>query len=40
MDYPRILLTMVLMLAVGMLAAFLPSFRSARQQIIDALGHV
>ncbi|PKM45770.1 MAG: ABC transporter permease [Gammaproteobacteria bacterium HGW-Gammaproteobacteria-1] len=40
MDYPRILLTMVLMLAVGMLAAFLPSFRSARQHIIDALGHV
>ncbi len=40
MDYPRILMTMGLMMAVGMLAAFLPSRRSARQPIIDALGHV
>lgn len=40
MDYPRILLTMGLMLAVGMLAAFLPARRSAQQPIIDALGHV
>ncbi|MES9853300.1 MAG: FtsX-like permease family protein [Candidatus Thiodiazotropha sp. L084R] len=40
MDYPRILVTLGLMLAVGLLAAFLPARRSTQQPIIDALGHV
>ena len=40
MDYRRTLFTLGLMLAVGMLAAYLPARRVARQPIIDALGHV
>lgn len=40
LDYGRILLTLVLMLAVGTLAAYLPARRAAKQPIIDALGHV
>lgn len=39
-DTPRILVTALLMVAVGALAAWLPARRAARQPIIAALGHV
>ncbi len=40
LDIPHILLTAMMMAAVGALAAWLPARRAARQPIIDALGHV
>lgn len=39
-DLGRTLFTLVLMLGVGTLAAWLPARRAARETIIDALGHV
>lgn len=40
LDVTRIILTFILMVAVGTLAAYLPARRAARQQIIESLGHV
>jgi putative ABC transport system permease protein len=40
LDLSRTLFTLVLMLVVGTLAAYLPARRAANQAIIDALGHV
>ena len=40
LDLSRTLFTLVLMLIVGTLAAYLPARRAAKQAIIDALGHV
>ena len=40
LDLSRTLLTLILMLVVGTLAAYLPARRAAKQAIIDALGHV
>jgi putative ABC transport system permease protein len=40
LDLSRTLFTLVLMLVVGTLAAYLPARRAAKQAIIDALGHV
>ena len=40
LDLSRTLFTMILMLVVGTLAAYLPARRAAKQAIIDALGHV
>ena len=40
MDVARIVFTFVLMGVVGTLAAYLPARRAAKQDIIDALGHV
>jgi putative ABC transport system permease protein len=39
-DFGRTLFTLILMLVVGTLAAWLPARRAAKQAIIDALGHV
>lgn len=40
LDLSRTLFTMILMLVVGTLVAYLPARRAAKQAIIDALGHV
>ena len=40
LDLRRTMFTMILMLVVGTLAAYLPARRAAKQAIIDALGHV
>ncbi|HET7833643.1 MAG TPA: FtsX-like permease family protein [Gallionella sp.] len=40
LDVIRMLFTLVLMVAVGTLAAWLPARRAAKQQIIESLGHV
>lgn len=40
LDTGRSLFTLLLMTAVGTLAAYLPARRASRQAIIDALGHV
>ncbi|TAJ83139.1 MAG: ABC transporter permease [Gallionellaceae bacterium] len=40
LDFGRTIFTLVLMLVVGTLAAYLPARRAAQQAIIDALGHV
>jgi putative ABC transport system permease protein len=40
LDLGRTLFTLILMLVVGTLAAYLPARRAAKQAIIDALGHV
>lgn len=40
MDFWRTIFTLVLMVVVGTLAAYLPARRAAKQAIIDALGHV
>ena len=40
MDFWRTMFTLVLMVVVGTLAAYLPARRAAKQAIIDALGHV
>ncbi len=40
LDFGRTLFTLILMLAVGTFAAWLPARRAARQAIVDALGHV
>jgi putative ABC transport system permease protein len=40
LDMSRTLFTMILMLVVGTLAAYLPARRASKQAIIDALGHV
>ncbi len=40
LDFGRTMFTLVLMLVVGTLAAYLPARRAAKQAIIDALGHV
>lgn len=40
LDTVRIAFTLVMMLLVGTLAAWLPARRAARQPVIDALGHV
>ncbi len=40
LDFGRTLFTLILMLVVGTLAAYLPARRAAKQAIIDALGHV
>lgn len=40
MDSQRMFLTLLLIIAVGSVAALLPARRAARQPIIDALGHV
>jgi len=39
-DFERTLFTLILMLVVGTLAAYLPARRAAQKAIIDALGHV
>jgi putative ABC transport system permease protein len=39
-DFRRTMFTLVLMMVVGTLAAYLPARRAAKQAIIDALGHV
>ncbi len=40
LDLSRTIFTLILMLVVGTLAAYLPARRAAKQAIIDALGHV
>jgi len=40
LDLHRTIFTMILMLVVGTLAAYLPAKRAAKQAIVDALGHV
>jgi putative ABC transport system permease protein len=40
MDSGRVIFTFVLMCIVGTLAAYFPARRAAKQDIIDALGHV
>lgn len=40
LDLGRTLFTLIMMLLVGTLAAYLPARRAARQPVIDALGHV
>jgi putative ABC transport system permease protein len=40
LDFGRTVFTLILMLVVGTLAAYLPARRAAKQAIIDALGHV
>jgi len=40
LDLSRTVFTLILMLVVGTLAAYLPARRAAKQAIIDALGHV
>jgi putative ABC transport system permease protein len=40
LDLSRVVFTMILMVVVGTLAAYLPARRASKQAIIDALGHV
>jgi putative ABC transport system permease protein len=40
LDLSRVVLTFILMVVVGTLAAYLPARRASKQAIIDALGHV
>jgi putative ABC transport system permease protein len=40
LDLSRTIFTLILMLVVGTMAAYLPARRAAKQAIIDALGHV
>jgi putative ABC transport system permease protein len=39
-DLSRVVFTLILMVVVGTLAAYLPARRASKQAIIDALGHV
>jgi putative ABC transport system permease protein len=40
LDLSRVVFTLILMVVVGTLAAYLPARRASKQAIIDALGHV
>ncbi len=40
LDLSRVVFTLILMVVVGTLAAYLPARRASKQEIIDALGHV
>jgi putative ABC transport system permease protein len=40
LDLSHGIFTLILMVAVGTLAAYLPARRASKQAIIDALGHV